>query len=89
MALGSQRSGILRLILISGSKLALVGCGIGLMGAMAVSRLLKSFLFGVSALDPLVLVLSALFVLILALVACLLPARRAASVDPMQALRTG
>ena len=87
MALGSPRSDIFRLVLISGTKLALAGCGIGLLGAMAVSRLLKSFLFEVSAFDPLVLVLSALSVLVLALMACLLPARRAASVDPMEALR--
>ncbi len=87
MALGSPRSDIFRLVLISGTKLALAGCGIGLLGAVAVSRLLRSFLFQVSGLDPLVLVLSAVLVLLLALVACLLPARRAASVDPMEALR--
>ena len=54
MALGSQRLGIVRLIVISGAKLALIGCAIGLAGAIAASRLLGSFLFGVSALDPLV-----------------------------------
>ncbi len=87
MALGAPRSGILRLVLVSGAKLAVVGCVIGLVGAFAVSRLLQSFLFQVSGLDPLVLVLSAILVLLLALVACLLPARRASAVDPMQALR--
>ena len=87
MALGSQRTGIVRLVLISGAKLALIGCAIGLIGSMLVSRLMRSFLFEVSALDPVVLALSGLLVLLLALVACLLPARRAASVDPMQALR--
>jgi predicted permease len=87
MALGSQRSGIIALIMTSGAKLALVGCAIGLAGAAACSHLLGSFLFGVSALDPLVLTLAAMFVMLLALVASLLPARRAARIDPMQALR--
>jgi putative ABC transport system permease protein len=87
MALGSQRVGIVRLILASGAKLALIGCAIGLLGAAAASHLLRSFLFGVSALDPLVLVLAALAVMILALAATLLPARRASSIDPMRALR--
>ncbi len=87
IALGSPRSAVVRLVLISGTKLAMVGCAIGLIGAVATSRLLHSFLFGVSALDPLVLVFSAILVSLLALVACLLPARRASAVDPMQALR--
>jgi ABC-type antimicrobial peptide transport system permease subunit len=59
----------------------------GLLGAAAASHLLQSFLFGVSPFDPLVMALAAVFVLILALAASLLPARRAASVDPMKALR--
>jgi ABC-type antimicrobial peptide transport system permease subunit len=75
------------LVLISATKLALAGCAIGLLGSIAASRLLGSLLFEVSAFDPLVLVLSAILVLLLALVACLLPARRASAVDPMQALR--
>ncbi len=87
IALGSQRSGILRLVFTSAAKLAIIGCAVGLLGAMAASHLLDSFLFGVGPFDPLVLTLAAIFVLILALVASLLPARRAASVDPMQALR--
>jgi putative ABC transport system permease protein len=87
MALGSQRSGIMRLILISGAKLACTGCAIGLLGAMAASGLLRSFLFDVSPLDPLVLTLAAIAVLLLALTASAFPARRAASIDPMQSLR--
>jgi predicted permease len=87
MALGSQRGGIVRLVVASGAKLALLGCAIGLLGAAAASHLLGSFLFGVSALDPLVLTLAAVSVLILALAATLLPARRASSIDPMRALR--
>jgi putative ABC transport system permease protein len=88
MALGSQRSGILHLILASGAKLAAVGCGIGLLGAMAASRLLRGFLFDVSPFDPLVLTLAAAAVLLLALAASVPPAMRAASTDPMQALRS-
>ena len=87
IALGSQRSGILSLVLGSATKLAIAGCVIGLAGAAAASQLLRSFLFGVSPFDPVVLTLAAVFVLMLALVASLLPALRAASVDPMKALR--
>jgi ABC-type antimicrobial peptide transport system permease subunit len=67
--------------------LAAAGCIIGLGGAVAASRLLKSFVFGVSTLDPLVLVVAAFLVLTLAMAASLLPARRAATINPMRALR--
>jgi predicted permease len=87
MALGSQRAGIVRLILESGVKLAAVGCVLGLAGAAGASTLLRSMLFGVSPFDPLVLTLAAVGVLLLALVASALPALRAASIEPMQALR--
>ena len=87
MALGSQRSGIVSLVLMTGAKLALIGCAIGLVGAVAASQLLRSFIFGISVFDPLVLTLAALFILVLALAACLLPARRASSINPMRALR--
>jgi putative ABC transport system permease protein len=87
IALGSQRSGILGLVFRSAAKLALAGCAVGLLGAVAASQLLQSFLFGVSPFDPLVLAVAAVSVVMLALVASLLPARRAASVDPMKALR--
>jgi putative ABC transport system permease protein len=87
VALGSQRSGILGLVFTSAAKLAIAGCVIGMLGAAAASRLLKTLLFGVSAFDPLVLVLAAIFVLMLALVASLLPAARAAAIDPVKALR--
>ncbi len=88
MALGSQRSEIRRIVFASAAKLALVGCVIGLAGAAAASDLLRSFLFGVSPFDPLVLTLAALAVLLLAIVASLLPAQRAAAVDPTLALRS-
>ncbi len=87
MALGSQRSGIVRLVVISGAKLTAIGCLIGLAGAFAASHLLSSFLFGVSGVDPLVLTLAASVLLLLTLVASLLPARRSASVDLTQTLR--
>lgn len=87
-ALGAQRAAIIRLVLRSGAKLAAVGCVMGLGGAAAASGLLRSLLFGVSPFDPLVLSLAAVGVLLLALAASGLPALRAASVDPMRALRT-
>jgi predicted permease len=87
MALGSQRSHIMRLVLFSGLKLAAIGCVLGLAGAAAASTVLRSFLFHVSPFDPVVVVLAAITVFALALAASALPARRAASVDPIQALR--
>jgi predicted permease len=87
MALGSQRAGIMRLVLQSGMKLALLGSVLGMVGAAAASGLLRSFLFGVSPFDPLIMILAAIVVFVLAAIASALPARRAASVDPMQALR--
>ena len=87
MALGSQRSGVLALIFLSAVRLALAGCAIGLIATAAASRLLDSLLFAVSPFDPLVLSLAALSVVALAITASLLPATRAASIEPMQALR--
>jgi putative ABC transport system permease protein len=88
MALGSQRFEIRRIVFASAAKLALVGCVLGLAGAAAASQLLRSFLFGVSPFDPFVLTLAALAVLLLAIAASLLPAQRAAAVDPTLALRS-
>jgi ABC-type lipoprotein release transport system permease subunit len=85
--LGSQRSAIMRLVQGSGAKLAAIGCAIGLTGAVSASGLLRSMLFGVSPFDPVVLVLAAVCVLLLAVGASVPPALRAASIDPMQALR--
>jgi putative ABC transport system permease protein len=87
MALGSQRSGIVRLVLASGLKLAAIGCILGLAGAAAASKLQQSLLFHVSPFDLVVMALSAIAILGLAVAASVLPALRAASVDPMQALR--
>jgi ABC-type antimicrobial peptide transport system permease subunit len=88
LALGSQRSSVMRLILVSGAKLGLAGCAIGAIAAVFATRLLRSLLFQVDALDPAVLVLATLAIFLLALAASVIPARRAASVDPVEALRS-
>jgi predicted permease len=88
LALGSQRSNVMRLILSSAAKLGLAGCGIGAIAAIFAMRLLRSMLFEVDPLDPAVIALAAISIFLLALAASVIPARRAASVDPMQALRT-
>jgi predicted permease len=88
LALGSQRSGVMRLVLASGVKLGLIGCCIGAIGAVFATRLLRSMLFKVDPLDPVVIVLAAASIFLLALIASLVPARRAATIEPMQALRT-
>jgi hypothetical protein len=87
IALGSQRSTVMRLILLSGARLGLAGCGIGVVAAIFATRLLRSMLFEVDPLDPMVLALATVGIFALGLVASLIPARRAASIEPMQALR--
>jgi putative ABC transport system permease protein len=88
MALGAQRKGIARLVVISGAKLALVGCILGVLGSLAVSRLVSSFLFDVSATDPMIYLAAVAVMMLMALLASALPATRAASADPIQALRS-
>jgi predicted permease len=88
MALGAQRTGIAQLVLYSSAKLAIVGCGIGVVGSVAVSRLVSSFLFQVSATDPVIYVAGVLVMMLMALLASALPATRAASADPADALRS-
>jgi predicted permease len=87
MALGAHRTGIVRLVLVSAAKIALIGCAFGLVGSLAVARLVKSFLFNVSATDPLIYIAAVLTMMLMALLASALPATRAASADPMDALR--
>jgi predicted permease len=87
MALGAQRTGVVCLVFASAARVAIIGCAVGIVGVAAVSRLVGSFLFGVTPFDPLALAVAAVFVLILASLASLLPARRAASIDPMRILR--
>jgi ABC-type antimicrobial peptide transport system permease subunit len=88
MALGAQRANIARLVLISGAKMTLLGCALGVLGSLVVSRLISSLLFEVSATDPLVYAASVLMILLLAILASALPAARAASADPIDALRS-
>jgi ABC-type antimicrobial peptide transport system permease subunit len=73
---------------MSGAKLAVAGCGIGLIGGIFATRLMRSLLFQVDPVDPTVLALAALSIFMLAVAASYIPARRAASIEPMQALRT-
>jgi predicted permease len=88
LALGAEPSALLLLVLREGLKLTLIGLGIGLGASLLLTRLLHSLLFEVSATDPVILGGVSLFLALVALVACWLPARRAAEVDPMVALRS-
>jgi putative ABC transport system permease protein len=88
MMLGAQSTSIAQLVLASGGKLALLGCGLGVAGSLAVSQLVGSFLFGVSATDPFAYSGAVLVMMVMALLASALPAMRAASADPMKALRS-
>ena len=87
MALGAQRSDVFKLLMGQGMAQALIGIIIGLAGAFALTRLMSSLLFGVSATDPLTFAGVALLLSAVALLACYIPARRAMKVDPMVALR--
>jgi ABC-type antimicrobial peptide transport system permease subunit len=87
IAVGARSTNILQLVIIKGLKLATVGLIIGVVAALALTRLMSSMLYGVSATDP-VSLLSAILVLgAAALLACLLPALRATRIDPITALR--
>lgn len=87
MALGATREDVLKLILRHGSRLAMMGIGIGLIASVVASRLLSSMLFAITTRDPETYVVIALLLIAVALLACFIPARRAAKVDPMVALR--
>jgi putative ABC transport system permease protein len=87
LALGARPRDVLRLVLGQGLVLALLGIVVGTAGALGVTRLLRTLLFGVSANDPLTFAGVALLLMLVALLACYIPARRATKVDPMIALR--
>lgn len=87
MALGARASQVMKLILKEGMMLALAGIAIGTFGAFALTRLMASLLFEISAKDPGTFISVATLLALVALVACYIPARRATKVDPLVALR--
>ncbi|MGE0882864.1 MAG: ABC transporter permease [Blastocatellales bacterium] len=87
MALGAQRSDVLRMILTQGMKLAAIGMAIGLVAAYALTRLLANLLYGISSTDAVAFIGVSLLLGLVVMIACLIPATRAAKVDPMVALR--
>jgi len=87
MALGAKSRDVLKLVVMNGMKLALIGVAIGLVGAWALARFMKSLLFGVGATDVLTFIAVSICLLLAALLACYVPARRATKVDPLVALR--
>jgi putative ABC transport system permease protein len=88
MALGAGRSTMLRLVLREGLRLALFGVVIGLVAALALSRVMAGYVYGIKSTDPLTFAAAALILMLAALAACYIPARRAMRIDPMRALRT-
>ena len=87
MTLGAQKRDVLRLVVVQGLKLAVVGVAAGLLVALALSRLATSMLYGVEAADPLTLAAVSAILIAVTAAACLVPARRAANVDPLVALK--
>ena len=87
VTLGAQPQDVFRIIVGEGFRLALVGVGVGLIAALALTRLLRTFLFGISAYDPLTFLAVSLILTLVALTASFFPARRATQVDPLVALR--
>jgi ABC-type antimicrobial peptide transport system permease subunit len=87
LALGAQGGDVLQMVLKQGTKIALVGVAIGIGAAFALTRLMTNLLFGVTAHDPMTFAAVAALLILVALLACYIPARRAMLVDPIVALR--
>ena len=87
MALGAQRQEVLRMVLLESLSVAALGLGVGVPASFVIGRTLRSMLYGLGPNDPLTLLLALGVIAAVALVAAFLPARRAASIDPMRALR--
>jgi putative ABC transport system permease protein len=87
MAVGAQTGTVLKLVITQGLKLTFLGTAIGILGGFGLTRLISSYLFGVTPTDPLTYIVVSLFLAIIAVAACAFPARRAAKVDPLTALR--
>ncbi len=87
MALGAGKSAVLKLVIGQGIRLALIGVAIGIAGALGLTRFLSGLLYGVKPGDPLTLVVVSAILIAVALFACYIPARRAANVDPLEALK--
>jgi putative ABC transport system permease protein len=87
LAIGAQRRDVLRLVLKDGARLTILGIAIGIIAALALTRLMASLLFEVRPTDPTTFAAVAILLAIAAFAACYIPARRASRVDPMVALR--
>jgi ABC-type antimicrobial peptide transport system permease subunit len=87
MATGAAPGDILTMIIKQGTIVILIGTGVGLIGMLALSRVAGGFVYGVAPLDPLTLVGATLLLFVVSFLACSLPARRAAKINPMNALR--
>jgi putative ABC transport system permease protein len=87
MALGAEQTDVLRLVVRQGMLVALFGAAAGLLGAFALTRLMRTLLYGVRATDPITFSIVSIILIIVALAANYLPARRASRIDPLIALR--
>ena len=87
LALGAQRKDVLLLVLSQGMKMTLGGVALGLLASLGLTRLLTKMVYGVSTTDPATFAVIAALLILVALLACLIPARRATKVDPLTALR--